>query len=336
MDLETADTSRVVRPERWRSRNAILRLVGTSFVFCIASITTTSANKMALVSLNCSSLMIGLGQLVATTLTLAAIKSVSSAEFPVVTFAELKRTFPLSVVYVLSLFLSIESTRAVAYPAYVLLQWTMLPLVAVGQILLFSRHESLQVNAALAMMETGVLLAGVHYCSASEFAGYSMVVLSNAVYVTYILYTAKALGDHVSSAIKVLYCNAVVGLGLTLLLAAATGELRATYEYPHWTSRSFALLFSLACVCGAITTLTTVGILRITSTMTFTVVDGIKNLAVTYVGIYMASEFRFELPLWRFYGTHVTLAGCLFYIYYRVYYGKPQRTGLVRAKVIHL
>ena len=335
MDLEIAGscTDRVLLPERRQSKTA--RLVGASFVFCVASITTMTTNKMALVSLNCPLLMVGLGQLVATMVSLLAMKATCHTTFPGITLAELKRTIPLSVVYTSSLFLGIESTRAVAFPMYVLLQWFTLLFVAAGQILVFSRYESLHVNSAVAMMQLGVLIAGVHYCSTSEYTGSVLVVLSNAVHAGYVLYAEKALGHH-TGAVKLLYCNATVGLGLTLLYALVAGEVRAVYEYPHWTSRSFVLLLSLSCVCGAITTFTTVVLLRVTSTLTFAVVDGMKNLAVTYVGIYMASEYSFELPLWRLYGTHVTVAGCVFYVYYRIYYSEPQRTVSEKQRIIHV
>ena len=314
MDPETADKGRALIPVR--SRTPLSKQTVFFLVFCIASIATTSTSKMALVSVNCPLVLVGLGQLVATLFVLVAMKR---ACVNTVTLAELKRTLPLSVAYVSYLFLALEGIRSADSSVYVLLQWFTLLFVATGQALVFSRYESLHVNAALAMMLLGTFLTALHYCSAEQYAGAAVVVLSNAVYAGYLLYASQTLGDQMGP-VKLLYCNTVVGICIVMLFAAATGELRAAYNYPHWAGQSFILVFSLSCACGAIAALATLALLRLTSPLTFAVVDGMKNVVVAYVGIVLASEFCYEMPLWRFYGIHVTVAGSLFYSYYKKYY----------------
>lgn len=303
-------------------RTSFAKLFGFSLVFCLSSIVTTSTSKMALVSINCPLVLVGLGQLVATLFVLLVMKQAPVTTFPALTLAELKRTFPLSAAYVLSLFLALEGIRSADFSVYVLLQWLTLLFVAAGQALVFSHYESLHVNVALVMTQLGTFITAIHYYSAGQYAGAVVVVLSNTVYAGYLLSASKTLwGDQMEPA-KLLYCNTVVGICIVVLVAVAKGDLRAVFDYPHWANSNFVLVFSLSCACGAIAPLAALVLLRDTSPLTFAVVDGMKNLAVTYVGIFLASEFRFEMPLWRLYGTHVTVAGCLFYIYYRMYYSE--------------
>lgn len=327
MDLETAHVGRASNVER--SGDVSASLVGLSFVYCVASIAATSTSKMALVSMNCPLVLVGLGQLIATLSALFAAKLIC-LPFPAIALAELKRTLPLSVLYILCLFLALEGSRTAEFPVYCLLQWLALLFVVAGQLVVFSRCESLHVNAAVAMIQLGVLIAGIHYYSTLQYSGSAVVVLSEAAYAGYLLYVSHALGDE-KGPFKLQYFVTLLGTCGTLFYTAATGDLLAMYQYPHWMEKSFILAFSLSSVFGAIATLATVALLRITSPVTFAVVDGVKNLVVTYVGIYLGSEFRFEIPLWRFYGIHVTVAGCLFYMYYRIHYSEPSEKDVEKV-----
>eukprot|EP00731_Ephydatia_muelleri_P010749 Em0005g1335a len=248
---------------------------------------------MALVSVNCPLVLVGLGQLVATLFVLVAMKR---ACVNTVTLAELKRTLPLSVAYVSYLFPGIGGYPVCDSSVYVLLQWFTLLFVATGQALVFSRYESLHVNAALAMMLLGTFLNRPS-----------------------LLFGRATLGDQMGP-VKLLYCNTVVGICIVMLFAAATGELRAAYNYPALGGQKLhSGVLALLCMwrhCRS----ATLALLRLTSPLTFAVVDGMKNVVVAYVGIVLASEFCYEMPLWRFYGIHVTVAGSLFYSYYKKYY----------------
>ena len=309
--VEESTASAKLSKELWIK---ISKQVGASFFFGIASILIMTVNKSVLTTHNFRAFqVVGLGQIVTIVGLLWFLKLVKLVSFPDLSWGQLKRIFPLPVFYFFNLVLGLGGTQKTNLPMFTVLRRFTLIFVSIGQIYMFNKYETPQVNFTLILMIVGAFVAAYRDL-AFDLVGYTYVTLNNVATAANNLYAKKKLSGDMGN-VELMYYNSLVALIPALILAAVTGELRVAYEYPNWSNLSFLINFFLSCIMGAVLMYSVTLCQQLTSALTYTVVGGIKNVAVTYIGMYVGGDYTFEL--YNFIGIHVSVLANLLYTYFK-------------------
>ncbi|KAL5493448.1 hypothetical protein EMCRGX_G014637 [Ephydatia muelleri] len=304
-------TSATLSRELWIK---IAKQVGASFFFGVASILIMTVNKTVLTTYNFRAFqVVGLGQIVTIVVLLWALKMLKLVSFPDLSWSQLKRIFPLPIFYFFNLVLGLGGTQKTNLPMFTVLRRFTLIFVSVGQIYMFNKYETTQVNFSLILMIVGAFVAAYRDLT-FDLIGYTYVTLNNVATAANNLYAKKKLSGDMGN-VELMYYNSLVAFVPALVLAAATGELRTAYEYPNWTSAGFLVNFFLSCIMGAVLMYSVTLCQQLTSALTYTVVGGIKNVVVTYIGMYVGGDYMFEL--YNFIGIHVSVAANLLYTFFK-------------------
>lgn len=310
VDAPTARSTKLSK-ELWIK---IGKQVGASFFFGVASVLIMTVNKTVLTTYNFRAFqVVGLGQIVTIIVLLYSLKLLKMVSFPDFSWNQMKRIFPLPIFYFMNLVLGLGGTQKTNLPMFTVLRRFTLIFVSVGQIYMFNKYETAWVNFSLILMILGAFVAAYRDLT-FDIVGYTYVTLNNVATAANNLYAKKKLSGDMGN-VELMYYNSLVAFVPALVLAAATGEIRTAYEFPNWTNWGFLLNFSLSCIMGAVLMYSVTLCQQLTSALTYTVVGGIKNVAVTYIGMYVGGDYTFEL--YNFIGIHVSVLANLLYTYFK-------------------
>jgi len=182
-------------------------------------------------------------------------------------------------------------------------------------------HATFGVQFSVGLMIFGAMIAAMNDLS-FDANGYLLILINdvctaaNGVYMKQKL-DAKELGHY-----GLLFYNAAFMLPPALLVAHYTGDLEKALAFEDWWNPWFLSQFLLSCVCGFILNYSVVLCTMFNSALTTTCVGPIKNLIVTYVGMFLSNDYIFSIT--NFTGINISVFGSLVYTY--VTFRKTQPT----------
>lgn len=257
-----------------------------------------------------SSQVVGLGQMVATLAILRTCKSVGLITFPTFDSSVFRRIWPLPAIYLGNLMFGLSSTKNLSLPMFTVLRRFTILLTLLGEEVLLRYRSSTGVRVCVMMMIGGSFIAALSDL-AFDYVAYIIVFLNdictagNTVYMKRKL-EAKDLGKY-----GLMYYNALFMIFPATLVAWYTGDLSKALAYPHWNSILFDIQFLLACVMGFILIYSTVLCTSINSALTTTIVGCLKNIFVTYFGMFFGGDYVFSLL--NFVGLNISMTGGVIY-----------------------
>ena len=303
--------------------STMMKQTGAAALFGVSSVLIMTVNKSVLTTYNFSAFqVVGLGQIVAIIVILRVLKAFGAVSFPDCSWNQLSRVYPLPMFYFLNLVFGLGATLKTNLPMFTVLRRFTLIFVALGQMYMFKQYESVAVNGTLVMMIAGALVAAYRDLS-FDLVGYLYITLNNVVTAVNTLYVKKKLSGDMGN-VELMYYNCLVTLVPAIAFAAGTGDLAAAYRYARWAEPGFLLNFGLSCVMGAVLMYSMTLCQSLVSALTHTVIGCIKNIVVTYVGMYVGGDYVYEA--YNFIGIHISIVASLLYSYFKFREQEAQHT----------
>lgn len=111
----------------------------------------------------------------------------------------------------------------------------------------------------------------------------------------------------------IMFYNLLIMIVPATLLTWIIGDLHKAHKYPYWNQLFFVIPFLLSCIMGFILSYSILLCTHYNSALTTTIVGCLKNICVTYLGIFVGGDYRFS---WlNCIGINVSVVGNLLYCY---------------------
>ncbi|XP_003382951.1 PREDICTED: UDP-N-acetylglucosamine/UDP-glucose/GDP-mannose transporter-like [Amphimedon queenslandica] len=288
----------------------MMKQVGASVFFGVISILIVMVNKTVLTTYHFPSFqVVGLGQIVAIIFVAQTAKMAGLVTFPDLSKDQVVKVFPLPIFYILNLIFGLGSTQKLSIPMFTVLRRFTLIFVSLGQIYLLNKRESFGVNVTLVLMILGAFVAALDDL-AFDVIGYTYVIINDVASAANNLYIKKKTSGDMGS-YEILFYNALLVLVPAVIIAALTGELQKAYDYDQWTNPLFLINFCLSAVMGFVLMYSQILCTQLTSALTMVVVGCIKNIVVTYVGMFVGGDYVYSLA--NFIGINISVVASLVY-----------------------
>ncbi|VDO25717.1 unnamed protein product [Onchocerca flexuosa] len=295
--------------------SSLLIRIGTAVIYAACSILVVFINKILLTNFGFPSfLIVGLGQMAATIIVLRFASLFDIVSIPPFDSSVPFKIFPLPIFYVLNLISGLGGTQRINLPMFTVLRRFSILMTMVLEYVILGVKASYAVKISVALMILGSVIAAV-FDLTFDVWGYSMILTNdictaaNSVYMKQKL-NAKKLGKY-----GLLYYNAVFMIFPLIILVWINEEFGKVLQYINAGNMTVwvvaCLLFSF--VCGFLLNCSIVLCTHHNSALTTSCVGPIKNLLVTYVGMFSSSDYFFG---WNnFIGINISIVGSLLYTY---------------------
>lgn len=289
--------------------------IGSALAFGGCSAMMVFVNKILLTNYGFPSfLTAAIGQMLATLTILFVARRLKIVSFPNLDSTIPGKIFPLPVIYFLNLATGLGGTKRINIPMFTVLRRFSILLTMILEYFILNVKASSTVRLSVALMIFGSIVAAI-YDLAFDAYGYALILINdictaaNGVYIKQKL-DAKELGKY-----GLLYYNVLFMIIPAIVFAACTDDFQMVNDYIHSEKLTMGvvLCFLLSCVCGFLLNYSVVLCTNYNSALTTTCVGPIKNLFVTYVGMFSSGDYIFSWT--NFIGINISVFGSILYTY---------------------
>lgn len=288
------------------------RLLAVLF-YGFSSIIIMITNKLVLTSQGFPSyLTLGLGQMVVGFVLLLLAKICNFVRFPNPSPKVLLQIWPLPLFYFGSMVFGLGGTKSLSLPMLIVLRRFTNLFIMIAEYFILGVVATPFVQFAVFLMIAGAVVAASNDMS-FDFAGYAFVLCANVCTCMNGVFTKKKLDAKELGQTGLMFYNSLIMMGPAFALTYCTGELGKAMEFGKWGEPVFLGEFLLSCVMGFVLNYAIIVSTHYNSALTTSIVGVIKNLFVTYVGMYIGGDYVFSLV--NFIGINVSVTGSLIYTY---------------------
>lgn len=287
--------------------------VGSALFYGFASFFITVVNKTVLTSWKFPSfLVLSIGQMVASIIVLYSGKKVRLVSFPDLGRDTPRKLFPLPLIYFGNMIFGLGGTQALSLPMFAALRRFSILMTMLLELKVLGVRPSIPVQISVWSMISGALLAASDDLS-FNLQGYTYLMITNTLTAANGVYVKKNLESKDMGKYGLVFYNSLFMIVPALLLAWIFDDLSDAMAYQHWGNPIFLIQFLLSCVMGFILSYSTILCTQHNSALTTTIVGCLKNICVTYLGMFIGGDYVFS---WlNCIGINISVFGSLLYTY---------------------
>lgn len=298
----------------------------------LSSIVIMMSNKVVLTSFGFPSFqMVGLSQMVAAVVILWSCRELNYASFPPLSRDTTRKVMPLPLFYIGNVLFGLGGTQHMSLPMFTVIRRFTILFTMLGELLVFKTRPSVQVQLSVLLMIGGSIIAALNDLS-FDFYGYLLALLANICTAAGNVYVKKKLDSKDLGKSGLIYYNALFSLLPTLAIAFGSGQFGIVGAFDKWSRLDFLVFFALSAFMGLILNYSMFLCTHLNSALTTTVTGTLKNIIVTYLGIFVGGDYVFTYL--NFFGLNVSMAGSLLYTYVTFSEGQNRRKSAIARETV--
>ncbi|GAB0089849.1 Ubiquinone biosynthesis protein COQ4 homolog, mitochondrial [Sergentomyia squamirostris] len=290
-----------------------LKKVGSAVFYGVASLMITVVNKSVLTSYHFPSfLVLSLGQMLAGIVVLNVARRCGILSFPDMTRDTPRKLFPLPLLYMGNMIFGLGGTQALSLPMFAALRRFSILMTMLLELKVLGVRPSIPVQVSVYAMIGGALLAASDDLS-FNMEGYVFIMVTNALSAANGVYVKKKLESVDMGKYGLMYYNSLYMILPAFLLTWFLGDLGKAMDFPMWSDPMFTTQFLMSCLMGFVLSYSTILCTQYNSALTTTIVGCLKNISVTYLGMFVGGDYVFS---WlNCFGINISVFASLLYTY---------------------
>ncbi|XP_043233531.1 UDP-sugar transporter sqv-7-like isoform X2 [Amphibalanus amphitrite] len=269
-----------------------------------------------------SFLVLGVCQMLVTIITLGILRFVGYVQFPALDRSIPRKIWPLPVVYLGNQVTGLGGTKMLSLPMLTALRRFSILMTMGLEFYLLGVRPELAVQLSVYGMVLGAIVAA---CADPSFdlMGYTMVFTNDLFTAANGVYSKQKLEARDLGKNGLAFYNALFMIAPLSLVAWWLGHWNLVYEFAGWSDGRFQFHFLTSCAMGTVLMYTTMLCTQHNSALVTTVIGCIKNIAITYYGMWFNSDFQGG-PL-VVVGLHISIFASCWFAYLK-FKSKPSAT----------
>ncbi|KAK0406220.1 hypothetical protein QR680_018441 [Steinernema hermaphroditum] len=261
-----------------------------------------------------SFLWTAVGQMFATIVIIFIGSQLHLISYPKFDRSVIRKIFPLPIFFFLNLVSGLGGTKIINLPMFTVLRRFSILMTMILEFVVLRVRPTLAVKVSVGLMILGSMIAAIYDLSFDSYGYFlifvnNMCTAANGVFMKQKL-EAKELGKY-----GLLYYNSLfmfIPAFALALFSDETEKVRDFIDSGNFTGAVFAC-FLMSCVCGFVLNYSLVLCTHFNSALTTACVGPIKNLFVTYVGMFSSGDYIFQWT--NFAGINISVLGSILYTY---------------------
>ncbi|KAM7356662.1 UDP-sugar transporter UST74c-like [Cochliomyia hominivorax] len=287
--------------------------ISSALFYGLSSFMITVVNKTVLTSYRFPSfLFLSMGQLTASIVVLSIGKRLKLVNYPPLQRNTFKKIFPLPLIFLGNMMFGLGGTQALSLPMFAALRRFSILMTMLLELRILGIRPSVAVQVSVYGMISGALLAASDDLS-FNMQGYTFVMITNALTAANGVFVKKKLDTADIGKYGLMFYNSLFMFAPALLITYLTGDLDQSLAFNNWHNPYFFIQFLLSCFMGFILSYSTILCTQYNSALTTTIVGCLKNICVTYLGMFIGGDYIFS---WlNCIGINISVFASLLYTY---------------------